>query len=405
MTEKSLEGFIRKPEGPVVIFYWPFITIVAALLILGILINHASLAILSSIFLITTLISLGWSEFSFNNIKYKGILNEYRAFPGETVQFEIQVLNKKPLPLGWLDIYVDFPSKLLTKNAPLRVLTYIPWFRKMRWCFPIYCTSRGYYPIGPITMSSGDVFGFFTKSIKIYDIQYLIVYPKIIPLQNLYLPLKHHFGEKVSLYTLFEDPSRFSGVREYRQEDAFKKIHWKASARLRKLQVKTYEATMALSLIILLDIESFKDKEGRLDMEKLEWGISIAASLAYDALKRKIPVGLLMNGNNLEGGDYVKVAVSRSPNQLTRILECLAKLQPYPSLSFKSIIDIERDKFPNGVTLVFVINSLNEQNLTLILNLKAHHKVAILYVGEEDLGLLFEKITIIPIKPQGGAYG
>lgn len=402
MIEKSLEDFIRKPEGPVIIFYWPFISIVTAFLILGILINHTSLAILSSIFLITVLISLSWSEFSLDNIKYKGILNEYRTFPGETIQFEMQVLNKKPLPLGWLDIYVDTPSKLLTKNAPLRVLAFMPWFRKMRWRFPIYCPSRGYYPIGPVTMSSGDVFGFFTRSIKIYDIQYLIVYPKIIPLPNLYLPLKHHFGEKISLYTLFEDPSRFAGVREYRQEDAFKKIHWKASARLRKLQVKTYEATMALSLIILLDIGSFKDEGGRLDMEKLEWGISVTASLAYDALKRKIPVGLLINGNTPEGGDYVKVGVSRSPNQLTRILECLAKLQPYPSLSFKSMIAIERNKFPNGVTLIFVINSLNEQNLPLILNLKAHHKVAILYVGEGDLKSLSGKITIIPIKPQGG---
>ena len=54
-----------------------------------------------------------------------------------------------------------------------------------------------------------------------------------------------------------------AGVREYRFGDSLKRIHWKSTARLGRLQTKVYEPTTTVDISLCLDVRTYRvSKEG-----------------------------------------------------------------------------------------------------------------------------------------------
>ncbi len=78
--------------------------------------------------------------------------------------------------------------------------------------FPV---RRFYYRIGPVTYESGDIFTLFTREREHKYIDTLVVYPQIWPLSELGLPPKEPFGEVKVRHSLFTDPIRTRGIRDY----------------------------------------------------------------------------------------------------------------------------------------------------------------------------------------------
>ena len=96
--------------------------------------------------------------------------------------------------------------------------------------YQLHCRRRGYYPVGPLQLASGDLFGFVDVQGRDVGQQFLTVYPRIIPLVGLALPSRLPFGTLASNQRLFEDPARLRGLREYQSGDSQRRINWKASA-------------------------------------------------------------------------------------------------------------------------------------------------------------------------------
>jgi uncharacterized protein (DUF58 family) len=120
--------------------------------------------------------------------------------------------------------------------------------------YDLHCQRRGVYPIGPLQLTSGDVFGFAAVQSRGEAMQYLTVYPRIIPLVGLALPSRLPFGVLASPQRLFEDPARLRGVRPYQAGDSQRRIHWKASAHSDSLLVKQLAPAISLESTILLNL-------------------------------------------------------------------------------------------------------------------------------------------------------
>ena len=58
----------------------------------------------------------------------------------------------------------------------------IRWFERVNRHYQIRCTRRGFYPFGPAQLRSGDIFGLFGQH-RVHDqLDWLIVYPQVLPL-------------------------------------------------------------------------------------------------------------------------------------------------------------------------------------------------------------------------------
>ncbi len=237
-----------------------------------------------------------WSQLVVPRLANKLILKRTfyaRAFLGETIDVRLEIENDGWLPIPWVQIVESIPAQLRAGDSVKRVFS-IRGKKSKTFDYQVRAMRRGYYKLGPLLTTTGDLFGFSEKSAA-YSAEYLTVYPRIISLSRLGFQSRLPFGTLQSNQQLFEDPARPVGVRGYRSGDSLHHINWKVSARNENLLVRTFQPAISLESIILLNLNSAEySVHDRYDGP--EWAIVVSASLAAHLANQRQPVGLATNG-------------------------------------------------------------------------------------------------------------
>ena len=125
----------------------------------------------------------------------------------------------------------------------------------------------------------------------------ITVYPKTYPLDDLGLTSARPFGEHGGGQGSYEDPRRVIGVRDYSPGDPLKRVDWRATARLGRLQSRIYQPSHEQSVIVALNITTLEQTWEGFDPVLLERTVSVAASIAQGLFERGSAVGLVANGS------------------------------------------------------------------------------------------------------------
>ena len=366
------------------------------LLLLGMALRQPALSIFAALTLLVAGISKLWGRHALDHLIYERHLSAQRAFPGEMIELTISLTNGKWLPLTWLELEDQVSDRLkvrdqesLPSNRPgttvLRLTTAARPYERIHWRFQIDCPHRGAFSFGPASLRSGDLFGFFTRQERREVTDRLLVYPRIVPLEGLGLPPLQPCGEARAFQHLVPDPSRTVGVREYRPDDAFRFVHWKATARLREVQVKVFEPAVTVQAGIFLNLDSYERPWEGIDYLRVESAIVAAASLARHALDAREQVGVYSNGVLVGSDQHLRVRPGLGPNQFQAILEGLAKLTPLASTSFVRLLRLEAPRFVAGSTLVVITAVMTESLVAALAELLvAGRRVVLLTVGETE---------------------
>lgn len=357
-----------------------WISLIFLMVLIGVLGQQGGMLMLA--ILLSTIIPVAWlwNRYALRRLEYTRTLSAQRVFMGETVDLTLQVTNRKILPLAWLRIEDEFPVRVTLLDeatispAPgteyLINLMSLRWYERVSWRYRLLCDQRGYHTFGPARLTSGDLFGLFSEATLLPQRDWLIVYPQVKPLPELGFPPKDPFGEIKAKQRIFEDPSRTIGVRDYGPGDEFKRIHWKATARRQELQVKVYEPTTTSQLVLMVNIATLPKYWQGVIPERLEHTLSVAASLASDAVERRYQVGVLANGCWPYSHQLLKVLPSRDPDQLMRILEALAVVSSLPTLTIEDLLVRQSPHLPWGATLVVVTSVVTEELLATMIALR-----------------------------------
>ena len=378
----------------------PWLYLVGGVLLASLLFHEALLFIVSLILLLTGIVSQLWEHFCLVGLSYTRTLGQTRAFFGEEVPLIIEITNAKALPLAWLEIDDTMPSAALPvtpgrlgpSHMPgrrlLSMLLSIKWYERVRRHYTVRCGARGYHPFGPATLRTGDVFGFATRELEVLQEDYLLVYPKVVPMDRLVLPARDPFGDVAQpRQWLFEDPLRTVGVRDYRPGDSPRRLHWKATARApeQQLQVKLLEPTTTHRLLVLLNVGTSRHNlawQGY-DPELLEAAITTAASIASWAVERGFQLGLTANARAYRSRGGLRLPPSRDPRQLMHVLEALATLVPMPTLSPADLVAVEGRDLAFGTTVAMVSCIVEDDLLHQLSRLRrAGHRPVLFLVGD-----------------------
>ena len=250
----------------------------------------------------------------------------HNAFVGEKLPVHLEIINRSWLPFPWLMVEERVPLDLKDSLEYRNVLA-VGSRAVVDHTYTLYCKRRGYYAVGPMSLSTGDLFGFADAQWIEDQPAYVTVYPQIVPLHQLGLPSRSPFGVLPSRQRLFEDPNRMTGVREYMSGDSQRRIHWKASAHENTLLVKKFQPAIALNVSIVLDLNSLNYPISSA-IGSSEWGIIVAASLASYVAGQRQPVGLITNGLDAPTDEMTMPIPSRQgQGHLTTILTALARVQ------------------------------------------------------------------------------
>ena len=319
-------------------------------LLLGLAVSAAALARL-------------WSRVALGGVRARRTLRESRLFPGESTDVTLEVFNRKALPLPWVRVDDEIPERLAGNLSPEpdcpsagRIISRsgsILWYRKASWKYSLEAGKRGYYRLAPLTVTSGDIFGFYPRRASFPSADSVLVYPRIFPVEEVEVASLHPMGEARTRRRIFQDPTRAVGLRDYRPQDSLKHIHWKASARRQDLQVKVFEPTTTLKVSVFLAADGFPP-EGSAAGEEFELAVSAAASVARHLIGRGTLVGLISNGLLADSGEAVQVPAGGSEDQLMEILEGLAKVTPRLKQPAEAFWQAERQSLPSGTTLILI---------------------------------------------------
>ena len=364
------------------------------LILLGAALAERSLALLGLLTLVTAGGAWLWARYALSHVAYTRTLDADRIFPGEQISMRVSVINRKFLPLAWIDIEDQIPDRLriveqevIPSGIPgmetLRITTAMRWYERVSWRFHIVCPVRGYFTLGPVGLRSGDLFGFFNGREELESYASFIVYPRVVPLDQINIPPRHLFGDLRIRRQIITDPSRAVGVRDYRPEDTFRYVHWKATARAQRLQTKVFEPTTTVQFGIFLNLDTFEHYWEGIDYEKAESAITVAASMAVHALDERQTVGMFANGVVGGSDQPLRIRPSRNPEQAHQILSGLAKLSPIASLNFPRLLRAETLRFPWGSTIVIVTALMTDPLSAAMADLaRAGHRLVLVTIDE-----------------------
>ncbi len=341
-------------------------------------------------------VSHWWVRRSLNHISVQRRMAQ-KAFTGEDVTAEIELRNTSRLPVPWLRIHENIPIELQAVDA-YRVAVSIGSRARARHTFTLHCHRRGYYPVGPLRLYTGDLFGFAESIWQESEPTYMTVYPQVLPLPQLGLPSQLPFGTVQSRQRIFADPTRIAGVRPYDSGDSMRHIHWRASAHEDTLLVKKYQPTIALDTTVVLDLNeaAYPTRER---YSASEWAIVVAASLASHLSAHRQAVGLLCNGlDPFSERETQPIGSQTGQGHLMAILELLARVQvrrapvvdgngaemPTPDFALENWLPDRAASLSWGTTLLvvtprlhdpllWVLHSLYRRGLTVLVIACAHN--------------------------------
>jgi uncharacterized protein (DUF58 family) len=261
--------------------------------------------------------------------------------------------------------------------------------------FELACNVRGFHGYGPVTMTTGDGFGFFNRTRQVDDQLRLIVYPHLYSAAELNLPTKNPFGNVGVRGQLYEDPMRTIGVREWREEDTPRRIHWKATARQQQLLSRVYEPSEEQQVLLCLNVATLERHWHGYFPELQERTIAVAGSLAALAVEQRLAVGLIANGARPGSDQPLRLLPGRSPAQLVRILELLAAVTPFATDPIERMLLNEAPRLPWGSTLVVVTAIAHEALLASLLDLaQVGRRMVLVTLAQEPPRQLLEGVTV-----------
>jgi uncharacterized protein (DUF58 family) len=317
---------------------------------------------------------------------------------GESTEVVVTVKNAGVVPIAWVlveDLIPDFVVKarsprLTVRGKRVHVVTLgSKQTRTIK--YRVTFVLRGYYPLGPTLLETGDVFGLHRRHRVVGKPVYVMVYPKVVPLPKYDFASERPIGEVRLQNRLFEDPTRTAGVRPYVMGDPLQRVHWKVTARTGQLHCRIYEPTTLAGATLLVDFHR-DGYPNRSEPHRSELVVTAAASIAYEVSMLNQRVGFASNGRDAadrireeslaaepataqaeghatrggasgrfemsERSDRIRpvlVETRRGFDQFQQIREALARLELSDALTFAQLALEVSGRIPRDATVIAVL--------------------------------------------------
>lgn len=332
-------------------------------------------------------------------------INRLEAEEGQSIAINVTVTNSGALPIPWLLIEDVLPRRATMHRPPaletsgdrITLATLGP--RKSKsFYYQLRCNRRGYFPIGPAMLETGDLFGLYRLFRVLAPPDYLLVLPKVIPLDGFDIASRRPMGEIKMTHRLFEDPTRIAGVRAYQAGDPINRVNWAATARTGVLHSKVYEPSSIAGATIVLDFHqaSFAPQHEPI---RSEMAIALAVAIAGAVQETGQQIGLVTNARDAaermkhetfateaksraeartaavteKHNDHLKpqlVQTRRGNEQMPLIRKMLARAELTDGLTMPELITETVSRIPRDATVIAILTQTTFETALALGNLR-----------------------------------
>jgi uncharacterized protein (DUF58 family) len=295
------------------------------------------------------------------------------------------------------NIRIDFqdepPSPCATDGLPF-VISLAPLKARYR-VYHVEPHHRGLTQFGDIFLRSTSRLGLWTFFDQRPTAQPVKVYPDIQAVHGIeLLARRNRLAETgLKLSRLRGRGTEFDRLREYRREDEYRQIDWKATARQEQLVSREYVVERNQNILIVLDSGRSMCNELR-GISHLDRALNAAIVLSYIALRQGDNVGFLAFSNRAERW----VRPVRGSGAIQAIIRHTYDLAPrYEASDYSLMVEELRRRFRKRSLVVLLTHALDELHLAAISRhvrqLRTPHLVLAAFLRNVPL---FERMQSIP---------
>jgi hypothetical protein len=220
---------------------------------------------------------------------------------GNEARVRLELTNDGRLPTGLLLLEDQVPYVL--GSRPRFVVDRMATGRKRTVTYVARSEVRGKFTIGPLSVRVSDPFGLVELNRTFSSTTSLVVVPRVHPLPP--IPLSGAWtGSGDNRPRAFATGSAEDvTVREYRQGDDLRRVHWRSSARVGELMVRREEQPWQSRATLFLDNRALAHR-GRGAASSLEQAVTAAASIVVHLVQRGFTVRLVTATGEEQGGSW-----------------------------------------------------------------------------------------------------
>lgn len=301
---------------------------------------------------------LGWLlvKFGLRGLQCSRAFSRVAVFEGEEGEMVEIVRNDRPMIVPWLRVESHIsPHLRMGRQENLLVsgsryycslFTLMP-YQQVKRRHRVKFLHRGAYDLGNASLSAGDLLGFFEANREQQMHVPVIVFPRLLDEKDLPQPLSLLLGETISKRPLLTDPFLVRGIRDYVPGDPVRDIHWPATARMGNAQVRVFDHTARMKLMIILNVQRKDTQWGDhlMDYEEgeIEYGISVAATMCINALRNGLSAGFAANMPFGEENESVVMMPDAGAAREEELLTAFARLTVRRTLAFPLFMDTLTD--------------------------------------------------------------
>jgi uncharacterized protein (DUF58 family) len=296
---------------------------------------------------------------------------------GQEAETRLRMKSSSMFTKLWLEV----EDETNMPGVPSKTVVTLPARGTRNWKIAMRCRRRGVYSAGPVKVTTGDPFGLFRVTRRYGTRHPVLVLPQPEELPYFWAPAAQLPGEGVVRQRTHYVTPNASGIREYHPGDSYNRIHWKSTARLGRLVVKTFEMDPTSNIWVILDLH--RDAQaGDGDESTEEYGVRIATSLAHHFLAANRMFGLMMHG-----AERVVLDPSRGEQQYNRVLETLATASAVGDVSLSELLQEEGRRLGRHTTAIIVTSSIDQEWVVALSMLLQHGaRAAVILLDPETFG-------------------
>lgn len=277
-----------------------------------------------------------------------------RASEDDRIEVRFRVRNEGALPLYGVQVADRFPAD----RSPEKIATVYPVlgaFREVPARYRADCDARrGLYPVGPVSIVGRDPWGVARAARELdASVGRITVYPRVTPLAR-FADVRGAARFDVGTMTAGRAGVglEFLGVREYREGDPPRLIHWPTSARAGRLIVREMEETAAADVALYLDLSRLAVR-GLGRVSTVEYAIRLAASIATHVTHGPNRVRLYARGAH-----SYDVPAGAGEVHLAQLFETLAVARADGAMPLAALLRETAADLARGATAVVIFSSL-----------------------------------------------
>ncbi len=262
--------------------------------------------------------------------------------------------------------------------------------------------NRGVYSFGRMHLIARSTLGLLARKFSENNACDVAVYPSFLQLKKYELQA-FSFTQQQAQRQKFQRPGNskeFEQIKEYVVGDDYRKLNWKATARMSKLMVNEYQEEQSRHIYQLIDMGRTMQMpfEG---MTLLDYAINASLALANIVLKKHDKTGLLTYSTKV----HAFVKSDQRQLQLKRILETLyAQKTLYQESNLEQVYALLEKNMQGRSLLLFYTNFESEpsleRQLPLLQKMARKHLVMLVTFVNTEL----EKITHTPAQNTEEVY-